>query len=178
VVRPNRWQYYLNPWWSEKRTYFTRLTVEECRRAISEATTRLMAGQVHRAFFSSADFTLYRASFFRNGMRPFAYVGLREVLGRGTLVTVTMTASRFARVFFGVWFGFLAVWTLLAIVLTTGQHQPDLTAVPFAAGMALFGWLFTVLGRFLAGGDPASLTRFLTEDLGLIEPPPGTVPIA
>jgi Na+-transporting NADH:ubiquinone oxidoreductase subunit NqrB len=170
----SRRQYYLNPWWSDRRVYFTRLSVDECRQVINQATTRFMAAQVHRSFFSTADFTLYRASFFRNGMRPFAYIRLREVLGQGTLVTVTLSTSRFARVFFGVWFGFLAVWAVLATLLTTGGQKADFTAVPFAVGMALFGWLFTLVGRVMASRDPAFLLRFLTEELSLTEPPPGT----
>jgi hypothetical protein len=170
--------YYLNPWWSGRHVYFTRLSVNECRRVINEGTTRFTAAQVHRAFFSRPDFTLYRASFFRNGMRPLAYIGLREVLGRGTLVSVRLSASRFARVFFGLWFGFLAFWTVLATIFSAGRGQLDFTALAFAAGMALFGWLFTLFGRVLASGDPAFLLRFLTEELGLAEPPTGTVPIA
>jgi hypothetical protein len=168
----------LNPWWSDKRTYFTGLNVEECRRAITERTSRFLTGRVHRTFYSTADFTLYRARFFRNGMRPFAYIRLREVLGRGTLVTVTMSAPQFARVFFGVWFGFLAFWAVLATFLSAGQQHGDLTAISFAAGMALFGWLFTLFGRALASGDPAFLQSFLTAELGLTEPPPGSLAIA
>jgi hypothetical protein len=135
-----RWQFYVNPWWSDKRTYFTRLSVDECRRVINERTSRFLNGRVHRTFYSPGDFTLYRARFFRNGMRPLAYLRLREVPGRGTLVTVTISASGFARVFFGVWFGFLAVWALLATGLTAGQHEIDLSAGLFASGMALFGF--------------------------------------
>jgi hypothetical protein len=168
----------LNPWWSDKRTYFTSLNVEECRRAITERTSRFLTGRVHRTFYSTADFTLYRARFFRNGMRPFAYIRLREVLGRGTLVTVTMSAPQFARVFFGVWFGFLAFWAVLATFLGAGVRHADLTAISFAAGMALFGWLFTLFGRALAGGDPVFLQSFLTGELGLTEPPAGSLPIA
>jgi hypothetical protein len=168
----------VNPWWRDKRTYFTKLGVDECRRVINERTSRFMTGQMRRTFYSPGDFTLYRARFFRNGMRPLAYIGLREVLGRGTQVTVATSASGFARVFFGVWFGFLAVWALLATFLTTEQHQIDLTAGFFAAGMALFGWLFTLFGRLLASGDQAFLMRFLTEELRLTEPPPGALPIA
>jgi hypothetical protein len=173
-----RWQYFLNPWWSDKHVFFTRLGADECRRVINEATTRLRAGEVHRAVFSSADFTLYRPSPFRNSMRPFAYVGLREVLGQGTLVTVTMTASRSVKAFSGFWFGFLVVWTLLATGLIIGHHQADLSPLPFGAGLALFGWLFTLVGRVASSGDRAFLTRFLTEELGLTDPPLGTMPIA
>jgi len=72
-------------------------------------------------------------------MRPFAYVRLRDVLGRGTLVTVTMSAPQFARVFFGVWFGFLAFWAVLVTFLSAGEQHTDLTAISFAAGMALLG---------------------------------------
>jgi hypothetical protein len=103
---------------------------------------------------------------------------LREVLGRGTLVTVTMSAPQFARVFFGVWFGFLALWAVLVTFLGAGQQRVDLTAISFAAGMALFGWLFTLFGRALASGDPAFLQGFLTRELGLSDPPAGSLPIA
>ena len=173
-----RWQYYLNPWWSDKHAYFTRLSVDECRRVINERTSRFLTGRVHRTFYSTADFTLYRARFFRNGMRPFAYIRLRQVLGRGTLVTVTMSAPQFARVFFAVWFGFLAFWAVLATFPSAGEQHPDLTAISFAAGIALFGWLFTLFGRALATGDPAFLQSFLIGELGLTEPPPGSLPIA
>jgi hypothetical protein len=43
--------------------------------------------------------------------------------------------------------------------------------------MALFGWLFTLVGRVMASRDPAFLVRFLTEELSLTEPPRGTLPI-
>ncbi len=167
------WQYFWNPWWRETRTYFTPLTVAECRKILTESTTRWFGRPVGRALFSPADFTLHRVTVYKNGLKPVAYLKLREVLGRGTLVPVTLSGWRSGQVFCVVWFGFLAVFALISASDVVKEGAAGLIGPLLCSGLAVFGLLLNALGRFVGRGDPAFLLGFLHERLRLTEPSVG-----
>ena len=176
-LRASPWQYYFNPWWTERHTYFSKLTSDECRRLINESTTPFL-GRIRRALFSSADFTLHRMSFFRNSFRPYAYVNLTDAVSSGTLVAVTLSAARSVQLFFIFWFGFLGFWTALATWSVLQRGPFDFLVPLFGLGMATFGFLLNVFGRALAADDAAFLISFLRDELGLQQPPPSAISIA
>jgi len=131
---------------------------------------------------SLADFTLHRVTFYSNGMKPYAYVTLAEVpaggAGGGTLVKISMSATLAGRVFLGFWFGFIAVWTLLA---STAVYQKGIDGLLFplvGLGMAALGLLLNAFGRTLAHNDPAYLLEFLQQELRLTAPPAWVTPIS
>jgi hypothetical protein len=175
--RPPRWQYFLNPWWRERRTYFTNLSVENCRQRLSESTTRFLGRRVGRSTVSLADFTLHRMTFYANGGKPYAYVRLIALPTGGTLVRVSMSASLFGMVFLGIWFGFIGIWTIAAMGAFIQQGVRGLFFPVFGVGMAALGMVFNAATRLLAAGDPAFLLSFLREELDLREPPAYAVPI-
>ena len=172
------WQYYFNPWWRERRTYFTRLRVDECRVRLRESTTHWIGAKVRRSRLSLADFTLNRVTFYGNGSKPFAYVRLHEAPIGGTLVQVTIGATQFGRIFFGFWFGFLALWTLGATSASLRQGLASLPVLSFGVGMVAIGLLLNAFGRWLAHGDRDFLIGFLTNVLDLGQPPPSALAVA
>ncbi len=167
------WRYYWDPWWREMRTYFTPLSVAECRRILTESTTRFLGRRVRRALFSPVDFTLSRVVWYRNDLKPVAYIKLREVPGRGALVLVTLSGWRSGQVFWVVWFGFLAVFALISASDVVKEGATGLWGPLFGSGMAAFGLLLNAFGRFLGRSGPAFLLGFLQEHLRLTEPPGG-----
>jgi hypothetical protein len=169
-------RYYWNPWWREKRTYFTPLSVAESRQILTDAIPRFRLGRgIRRTMFSPVDFTLLRVTTYHrgNGVRPVAYVKLGEVPGRGTLVTVTVTGLYSSQVFWVIWFGFLAVFALLTAPSVSHNGAAGLVGPLFFGAGAVLGLLLHAFGRFLGRGDPAFLLGFLQEHLQLTEPPAG-----
>jgi hypothetical protein len=172
------WQYYWNPWWREKRIYFTDQSVEDCRRLLNESTSRFLGRRVRRTLYTPADFTLYRNAFYNNGFRPYAYVIMREGLGRGTLVTVTVSTATFTRWFLVFWFGFIAVWTALALGSGLREGRLELAGLAIGAAFAVFMLLLNAFGRLVARGDQSFLEDFLREEIGLSDPPAEMMPVA
>ena len=174
-IKPPEWQYYLNPWWRQRHIFLTPRPVEECRRLLNETTTRFLGRRVARSLISSTDFTLCRVTFYNNSFKPYAYVTLVQAGYGGTLVEVTFSSSRWTRFFLAMWFGLLALFALLAAI--AAGRQGDWTFDAFVGGMAAFGFGLNAFGRVLAGGDRAFLLGFLTDELGLADPPQGLRPI-
>ncbi len=170
------WTYFWNPWWRQKRTYFTPLSVAECRQILSDAIPRFRLGRgIRRTLFSPVDFTLLRLTTYHrgNGVKPVAYVKLREVPGRGTLVAVTLTGLYSSQVFWVIWFGFLAALAVLTAPSVSHKGAAGLIGPLFFGAGAVFALLLNALGRFLGRRDPAFLVEFLQEHLRLTEPPAG-----
>ena len=177
VPRTSRgWQYYWNPWWREKHTYFTQLDIGECRRRLKENTTRFLGALVGRGLLSHADFSLFRVGVMKNSFKPYAHVKFREAQIGGTLVDVTLSSHGFVRGFMVLWLGFIAFWTVSVTIAGFRQPAPDLLSVLFGLGMAGFGLVLSAIGRSVGRGDPAFLLSFLDEQLGLTDPPPGSGP--
>ena len=172
-ARAPEWQYYLNPWWSEERVFVTRLSKEECQRRLNESTTRWLGRSVARALVSVADFTLHRVTFYNNGFKPFAYLRFDDSTPPDTTVRVTFSASNSVRVFFVIWYAFLAVFTAGIVVSTGGRQPTSAVALPFAIIAAFIAWpiLLTAFGRAIAKGDRRYLTGFIVETLELREAP-------
>ncbi|TMD94640.1 MAG: hypothetical protein E6I72_12395 [Chloroflexi bacterium] len=169
VRSPPQWQYYLNPWWREQRLYVTRLSKAECQRRLNEATTRFLGRRVGRAWLSAADFTLHRVTFYNNGFKPFVYVTLDDSMPPETAVRMTLSGSNSVRLFFVVWYGFLALFAAGVLISTPGRQPPSDLAFPLGI-MALFlAWpvVLNAFGRAIAYGDRQFLTTFLVEELEL-----------
>ncbi len=171
-------QYYLNPWWREERTYFTELSVEDCRRLLRESTTRFLARSVGRSLFSVADFTLYRVSFLSNGFKPYVYVALSDAPAGGTLVKLKFSATLSTQLFIGGWFGFLALWLVVGAISVVRENGVSWWALLFGLGFAAFGLGINAFGRLIAAGDPAFLEAFLQDLLALREPPAWAIAVA
>jgi hypothetical protein len=163
------WQYYLNPWWTEEHVFLTRLSKEESRRRLNESTTRWLGKSVARSLVSLADFTLHRVTFYNNGFKPFAYLRVDDSTPPDTTVRVTFSASNSVRVFFVVWYAFLALFAAGIVVSTVGRQPTSAVALPLAVVAALIAWpiLLTWFGRAIAHGDRRYLTDFIVETLEL-----------
>jgi len=170
-ARQPEWQYYLNPWWSEEHVFVTRLSKAECQRRLDESTTRWLSRSVARALVSVADFTLHRVSFYNNGFKPFAYLRFDESTPPDTTVRVTFSASNSVRVFFVVWYAFLALFTAGVLVSPVGRQPTSAGALPPATIAAFIAWpvVLTAFGRGIAHGDRRYLTDFMVETLELRE---------
>ncbi len=177
-ARQPEWQYYLNPWWSEEHVFATRLSKAECQGRLNDATTRWLSRSVARALVSVADFTLHRVTFYNNGFKPFAYLRFLESTPPDTTVRVTFSASNSVRVFFVVWYAFLALFTAGILVSTVGRQPSSAVAVPLAFIAAFIAWpvVLTALGRGIAHGDRRYLTDFIVTTLELT--PAQTLPTA
>jgi len=170
------WRYYWNPWWREKRTYFSPLSAAECHQILTDSVPRFRLGRgIKRTLFSPVDFTLLRVTTYHrgNGVRPVAYVKLREVPGRGTLVTVTVSSLYSTQAFWVVWIGFVVVFAALTAPSVSHHGAAGAIGPLLSAGFAVFAVLLNAYGRFLGRGDPAFLLGFLQEHVRLTEPPVG-----
>jgi hypothetical protein len=176
---PATWQYYVNPWWRERRNFVTRLSRDECRHVLTETTTRFLGRRVGRTVFSPADFTLRRLTFFRNDMKPYAYVRLAGSTSGDTLVRVTLSGSLFFRYFQIVWYVLIALISIGTLASLAGQNRPAMTSdlAVYLAILAAFPFSLTVFGRTLARGDRAFLLGFLTDELQLRQAPPASIPV-
>jgi hypothetical protein len=172
-ARSPEWQYYLNPWWSEEHVFVTRLSKGECQRRLNESTTRWLGKSVARSLASVADFTLHRVTFYNNGFKPFAYLRFDESTPPETTVRVAFSASNSVRVFFVVWYAFLALFAAGILVSTGGRQPVSTVALPLAVVAAFIAWpvLLTALGRAIAYGDRRYLTDFIVDALELREAP-------
>lgn len=161
------WQYYLNPWWRQHEQYVSPLTPAECRQVINASTAVFLGRSVGRGLLSTADFTLHRISFVQNGFRPYAYVKLTERATGGTLVSVTLSASRPVQAFSVIWLGFVATVTILATIGEATQRSAWIEPAGFGGGMIAFFLTVNAIGRLAALRDSAFLRGFLGEELHL-----------
>ncbi len=179
---PPAWQYYLNPWWRERHVYVTRMSPDDCRRQLTESTTRFLGRRVGRSMFSAADFTLHRVTFYNNSFKVYAYLKLRDSVSGGTVVEVTLSNSLYVRGFMVFWYGFLAFWASLVIFFGSQHPSGDASGIGapalFVALFAAFPVLLNAFGKVLAGGDQAFLIEFLVEELQLTPASPAVLPIA
>ena len=172
--QPPEWQYYLNPWWREQLAYATRLSKEECERRIKDNTTAFLGRTVRRAMVSAADFTLHRMTFYNNSFKPFAYVTIDgSVPVPETTVRVVLSTARSVRVFFVVWYAFIAFFTVSMLVSTLGRQPAEAILVPTGFIAAFLAWpiVLNAFGKGIAHGDRRFLTSFLVEELELRQAP-------
>lgn len=169
---PPAWQYFLNPWWQEKRVYVTRLDLQECRRRLDESTSRFLWRAVGRAMVSAADYTLHHVTFWRNSFKPYAYVKLDGSTPPQTIVRVTLSAPVSVRVFFVFWYAFLLVYATVG-AMAAHEHLAGPDALLLGGLVVLFAAMPMVMntfGRVMSQGDRDFLVGFLMNELELREP--------
>ena len=105
-----------------------------------------------------------------NSFKPF-FIGAFVKDGDRVVLKGRFTMSLYSKIFMSIWFGFLAFWTVLALLpfLAQDSHTwwfPFFGVGMFAAGIAL------VWGcKWLARNDAAWLTTVIQEALSRSEPP-------
>ena len=102
--------------------------------------------------------------FVGNSFKPFFY-GSISASATGSVLEGVFKFSLFTRIFMTFWFGFIAIWTLLAtaIVLTKSPSEfwfPLSGVGMFAAGLGGVG-----LGKWFARNDIAWLTQIIVQAL-------------
>jgi hypothetical protein len=164
-------QYWWNPWDRERRTYLVALGPTDCRELLKAGTTIWLSAPVARVVLTGDDLWLYRATFYRNGSKPYAHIRFRPTAG-GTAVEVTIGLRPISRIVVAGWFGIGLFWTSVAFYGAVSSASWNALILPLL-GVALvgFGLLIFAFGRLLARRDPEILRAYIEARLAVI---PGT----
>jgi hypothetical protein len=129
-------------------------------------TKKLFGGEV-----SPGGFRVMRLIYYGNSSLPVVE-GSFEAGSRGVRVRVTMRPTRFAQIFFYVWFGFLVFFFFVSALATAFRFRKDgfvpLLGCGVAIAMGIFGYLMILAGPF---GIEARKARGLLEEA--LQPTPG-----
>ena len=100
-----------------------------------------------------------------NAWKPFFY-GSFSAAGTGVVLEGAFKFSAFTRVFMSIWFGFVAVWTLLATATVHTKSPSDCWFPLFGVGMFAAGIAMVHAGKWFARNDVAWLTQVIVQALG------------
>jgi hypothetical protein len=179
--QPGEWQYYVNPWWRERRTYVSQFGLDKCAELLREVPASVVSSGIRRTLLSPTRFTFAAGSLFmRNDARPYAYVNLADFGSGRTYVDLTLSSSRWSRGFMVFWYAFLALWTGLAVsgaFASQGRSLAPLGALALFVSLFLaFPILLTLIGRGIASSHRRRLREFLVARLELVEAPVARTP--
>ena len=105
-----------------------------------------------------------------NSFKPY-FIGAFEKGNGRVVLKGRFTMSLYSKAFMSIWFGFIAFWTVLAILPFLAQ-DPHTWWFPFA-GMGMFGAGIGMIwgGKWLARNDTEWLSQVIQEALSFKEPP-------
>ena len=132
-----------------KRTLFGSLTAQAAVGKVSEKRVSLQRS----------------IPFVGNSFKPF-FIGRFEQSERGTFLIGHFTMHWLVKTFMTFWFGFIVLWTVLALVGVLLSHQTDAWSFPaFGTGMLIFGVLLVQVGKWFARNDIAWLSDVINSAL-------------
>ena len=137
-----------------------RLCAATGRSVFSSLTTEMAVGKVTQSGVS-----LQRVvPFVGNSFKPF-FVGSFVSESGQVVLRGEFTMSRYCKVFMSIWFGFIGLWTVLALMPLLVQ-DPVTWWFPFA-GIAMFaaGVALVWFGKWFARNDAAWLSGVIQEAL-------------
>lgn len=149
--------------------------LDESVRRLAEATGRSVFSALTRqravGTVRHARVSLQRViPFTGNSFKPFFIGEFREHNGRVKLVG-RFTMHWFAKAFMSVWFGFILLWTLMALVALIFHGPQENWIFPlFGAGLFVAGVLFILLCKWFSRNDAAWLSNTISKALSS-EPP-------
>ena len=92
-----------------------------------------------------------RISFAQNSFKP-VFIGRIEASARGSVLRGTFGLPWSVKAFMSFWFGFCALWTVLAVVAVVAK--PEAWIFPIAGiGMIFVGYFIVRLGQWFARND-------------------------
>jgi hypothetical protein len=144
--------------------------LEESVRRLSMATSRSIFATLHRqatvGTVTASCVSLQRViPFVGNSFKPF-FIGRFIADGTRVLLTGGFTMHWSVKAFHAVFFGFLAFWTILALIFTVILRDPLTWWFPFAGvGMFLIGIGLVKLGKWFARNDIAWLSGVIRDAL-------------
>lgn len=100
-----------------------------------------------------------------NAWKPFFY-GSFSASGTGAVLEGAFKFSVFTRAFMSIWFGFIALWTLLATATVLTKSPSDFWFPLFGVGMFAAGVAMVRAGKWFARNDVAWLTEVIVQALG------------
>ena len=111
-----------------------------------------------------------------DGLRPFhndfapRFVGRFVYDAKGTVLTGGFRIGVFPRGFMALWFGFIVVWTIAAMVsVTTGYQIPEALLPLAGIGMLVIGIIFVRLSTWLSRSDisyiQSTIEKALSDDI-------------
>jgi hypothetical protein len=105
-----------------------------------------------------------------NGFKPF-FIGSFVSEGGRVVLKGRFTMSIYSKIFISIWFGFLACWTVLALLVFL-IRDPGAWWLPlFGVGMFAFGIALVRGCQWLARNDAAWLSRVIDKALSGNAPP-------
>ena len=110
-----------------------------------------------------------------NAWKPFFY-GSFSAAETGSVLVGAFKFSAFTRVFMSIWFGFIAIWTLLATATVLIKSPSDFWFPLFGVGMIAAGIAMIRVGKWFARNDVSWLTQVITQALGTNGAQPGGQP--
>ena len=104
-----------------------------------------------------------------NSFKPFFLGRFEERNGR-VVLTGRFTMFWLAKLFMSIWFGFISLWTLLALAAVVAKGGENWSFALFGVGMLAAGVAFLSLAQWFSRKDPAWLSNMIRQALS-IEPP-------
>jgi hypothetical protein len=154
--------------------FVTRLSVEECRRRISELRRhpRFLEPPViqtgDRGVFGelrAEGFRLYASTMWaRNSFRRLFH-GRLEATPEGTLIVGEFRVHAFVRAFMAVWLAFAGALALTHCLAALASGGHGLFSAAVMCGMFLFGLAFRYLGPRLSSSEEAVVLDYICERL-------------
>jgi hypothetical protein len=119
-------------------------------------------------------FKLQKRQFYRNSFAPQFYGHLRP-WEHGTILEGEFKMHPSVRVFMLVWFSFLALFIIIALVSLTvspkGVHDSSGGLLVIPIGLEVFGVALVIFGQRLARGEQGEIEAFLRSTLEATEAP-------
>ncbi len=149
----------------------------ESRYSVNESVSRLTAAVKPSVFHSLlgenavGTVTESRVSiqrvipFVGNAWKPF-FIGSFQSADSKSVLIGHFRLSTFTRVAMSLWFGYIALWTVIAAVTVWTNSPSDLLVVLLGVGMFCAGIALVLTGKWFARNDVAWLTRTISEALG------------
>jgi hypothetical protein len=158
-------------------TWRTKISIEACKARLSSGVDVEKIGFSWSGYagskpiigkFWNNHFRLQHRRYYRNSFAPFFY-GHFLVSDGGTLVEGEFRMHVFARVFMIVWFSFLGLFSVIALVNSITGHRPArdtlVLSLVVPAGMAAFGIGMVKFSQWLARGEKQAIIVFLENTL-------------
>jgi hypothetical protein len=99
-----------------------------------------------------------------NAWKPF-FIGSFKPIGDKAILTGRFTFSPWVKVLMSIWFGFIALWTVLATVAVITRSPSDRWFPLFGVAMFGAGIALVCLGKWFARNDIAWLSRVISDAL-------------
>ncbi|HTT39768.1 MAG TPA: hypothetical protein VMH32_19135 [Burkholderiales bacterium] len=108
----------------------------------------------------------------RNSWKPF-FIGSFKTIGGRTVLEGRFTFSPWVKLCMSIWFGFIAIWVVLATIIVIRHPNGEFWFPLFGVGLFAVGILMVLAGKWFGRNDIAWLSQVILTALGADGAQPG-----